>query len=79
MDMIKPYFPHAFKATDTNALVMALVIYIVILGICGLVIGLLSQIPILGIIFSLVGAVVGIYGLAGTVLTLLVFFKVIKD
>lgn len=35
-------------------------------------------IPILGIIFSLLGSIVGLYSLVGIVLTILVFVKVLK-
>ncbi len=78
MDMVKKLFPQAFKATEVVSLIIALVIYIVAGAVCGLVIGLLAKIPVIGIIFSLLGAVVGLYGLAGIVLSLLVFFKVVK-
>ena len=46
--------------------------------VCGFVIGLLAKIPILGIIFSLLGSIVGLYALVGIVLSILVFVKVIK-
>lgn len=57
---------------------MALVIYVLIDVVCGFVIGLLAKIPVLGIIFSLLGSIVGLYALVGIVLSILVFVKVLK-
>ena len=41
-------------------------------------IGFLASIPVLGIIFSIVGSLVGLYALVGVVLSILVFLKVLK-
>ena len=78
MDILKKVFPTAFKANDLKAFIIALVIYALIDIVCGFVIGLLAKLPLIGIIFSLLGSVVGIYALVGIVLTILVFVKVIK-
>lgn len=78
MDMLKKYFPFAFKATDLNPFIISLVIYVLIDIVCGAVIGLLASLPIIGIIFSVIGALVGVYALVGIVLSILVFVKVIQ-
>lgn len=78
MDMLKKFFPNAFKATELKAFIIALILYAVIDVVCGVVIGLLARIPLIGIIFSLLGSLVGIYALAGVVLSILVFVKVLK-
>ena len=78
MDTIKKFFPTAFKATELKPFIIALVIYVLIDVICGAVLGLLSAIPLLGIIFSIIGALVGLYAFVGIVLTILVFVKVIQ-
>lgn len=78
MDMLKKFFPHAFKATEVKAFIISLVIYCLIDIVCGFVIGLLAKIPVLGIIFSLIGSLVGLYALVGVVLSILVFVKVLK-
>lgn len=78
MDTLKKFFPTAFKSTENQPFIIALVIYILIDIVCGLVIGLLAKIPVVGILFSIVGAVVGLYALIGIVLSILVFVKVIK-
>ena len=57
MDMVKKFFPNAFTATDVKPFIIALVIYLLIDVVCGFVIGLLAKIPLLGIIFGLLGSV----------------------
>ena len=78
MDMLKKFFPHAFKATELTPFIVSLVIYALIDIVRGVVIGILAKIPLIGIIFSLVGAVVGLYALVGIILSILVFVKVVK-
>jgi hypothetical protein len=78
MDVLKKFFPHAFKATELTAFIVSLVIYVLVDVVCGFVIGLLAKLPILGIIFSILGGAVGLYALVGVVLSILVFVKVLK-
>ncbi len=78
MDILKKFFPHAFKSNEVAAFIITLIIYILIDIVCGFVIGLLVKIPILGIIFSLLGSLIGLYALVGVVLSILVFAKVLK-
>lgn len=78
MDLLKKYFPRAFKVSDVASLIIAILIYIVFDVVAGAVIGLLAAIPVLGIIFSILGALVGIYATAGIVISVLVFCKVLK-
>ena len=78
MDILKQIFPHAFKTKDVNALIVNLLIYILIDVVCGVIIGLLVKIPIIGILFTIVGSLVGLYALVGIVLTILVYLKVIE-
>lgn len=78
MDTIKKLWPYSFKATDVKALIITIVIYIVADFVCGLVIGLLGKLPLLGFIFSLVGTVLGIYFFVGIVFAVLCFFKILK-
>lgn len=79
MDTLKKLFPNAFKATEVNNFIVALIIYAVIDVVCGAIIGLLAKLPIIGIIFSLLGSVIGLYATGGIVLSILVFVKVIKQ
>ena len=78
MELLKKYFPIAFQATEVKPFIISLVIFVLIDVVCGAIVGLLAKLPIIGIIFSLVGTVVGLYALVGIVLSILVFVKVVK-
>ena len=78
MDNVKKLFPFAYKANEPTAFIVALVIYVLIDVVCGLVISLLAKIPIIGIVFSILGSVIGLYALIGIILSVLVFVKVLK-
>ena len=86
MDMIKKYIPHAFAADTKERMIGALIIYAVILVVGAIVswlIGtLLGWIPLIGIVIGLLlkiaGIIIDVYAVAGIVLTLLVYFKVLK-
>jgi hypothetical protein len=86
MDMIKKYLPHAFAADTQERMIGALIIYAVIL-VAGVVISwligtLLGWIPLIGIVVGLIlkiaGIIIDVYAIAGIVLTLLTYFKVLK-
>ncbi len=79
MDMLKKFFPISFKYADTVAnLVIGILIYVVGGAIAGAIIGWLSAIPLVGFVFSLVGSLLGIYSLAGIVIEVLLFAKILK-
>ncbi len=79
MDVLKQLYSFAFKAKELNDLIKALIIYVVIDIVCGLVIGLLTKLPIVGFLFVIIGGIAGLYALGGIIISLLVFFKVLKD
>ena len=79
MDMLKKIFPFSFGVKDITALVVALVIYIVGGAVIGLVFGLLAKIPLVGILFSIIGWLVGVYCLIGIILAVLEYFNLIKE
>ncbi|MBQ8203394.1 MAG: hypothetical protein IJZ75_03845 [Clostridia bacterium] len=78
MDTLKKFFPHAFKAVDVTKFITSLIIYALIDIVCGVVIGILAKIPLIGFIFGLLGSIIGLYALVGAILTILVFVKVIE-
>ena len=79
MDTLKKLFPISFKyAGDITQLIIGILIYVVGGAIAGAVIGLLSAIPVIGLVFSLVGSLLGIYCLAGIVIEVLLFAKILK-
>lgn len=79
MDLLKKLFPLSFKYVGSVAnLVIGILIYLVGDVVAGAIIGLLAKLPVLGFIFSLVGSLVGLYCLAGIVILVLVYCKVLK-
>ena len=78
MDILKKLFRFSFRAKDPSNLIVSLLVYIVIDVVCGVVIGLLAKLPLIGWLFALVGSLVGLYAFVGIVVALLVFFKVLK-
>ncbi|MBQ4313224.1 MAG: hypothetical protein IJC18_03335 [Clostridia bacterium] len=76
--MIKKLFPTSTRATDLTGLIVSLLIYIVLPAIVHLVANLLGGIPLIGWILGIIAGVIDLYCLIGIVVSLLIFFKVIK-
>ena len=81
MDFLKTLWPTPFKIKekDVTSFIVQLIIFIVVCAVVGLLIGILAKIPLIGIIFSLFGALVELYGLIGIVLCILQFVGVLKE
>lgn len=87
MDTLKKLFPISYKYVDSGKnLAIGIIIYIVFAVVASVVIaiaGLLTAIPLLGIVIAavlrIVGALVDVYVVAGIVIQVLVFAKVIKN
>ena len=78
LSSLRKYFPQAFASRDVRSLVVTLITYAIFSFLAGIVLGLLSGIPILGLIFSVIGWMVELYCVAGIVLAILVFLKVVQ-
>lgn len=80
MDLLKALWPTAYKIKekDVRSFIVQLVIFGVFCIVVGFLIGLLAKIPIIGIVFSLVGALFELYSLVGIALCILNFLGVIK-
>ena len=80
MDLVKKIWPTPFKIRpkDVMSFVIQLIIFIVVCAVGGILIGLLAPIPIVGIIFSILGGLLDLYGLIGIVLCVLVFLDIVK-
>ena len=87
METLKKIFPLSFKYTkDVASLIIGILVYLVVGIIAGAVIwvaGLLTGIPVLGallaIVLRVIGSLVDVYVIAGIVIQVLVFVKVIKE
>jgi len=78
MDMIKKFFPQAMQAKDIKGLLIAILIYVVVNFVGGLVLGLLDAIPLVGFVFGVIGWLLSIYCAVGIVVAILVFFNIVK-
>lgn len=79
MQFLRSLWPTPFKIKkgDVVSLIVQLVIFLVVCAVVGWLIGLLSAIPILGIIFTLLGSLMEIYSLVGIVLCVLKFLGIV--
>lgn len=75
VDFLKTLWPTPFKIEKGNVsgFIVQLIIFIVICAVIGALIGLLAALPIIGIIFSILGGLMELYGLVGVVLCILQF------
>lgn len=78
MDLLKKLFPLSFGTKDVAGLVIKILIYVVVAAVLGVLLGVLSGIPILGIIFTIISSLVWIYEVAGIVLLVLDYLKILK-
>ncbi len=87
MDILKTLWPLSYKKSDTvNNLVIGIIIYVLIGIVAGALIGLpgmlLGGIPVVGTILcwvlGIIGSLVGLYTLAGIVILVLLYLKIMK-
>ncbi len=75
---LKKYFPFQATEADVKSLVIAILLYIIVGFIAGLVMVLVALIPVINLLLGIVGALVDLYCLAGIVLAILDFLGVLK-
>ncbi len=79
MKTIKQIFPLSFKYDKSiKDLIIGLIIYIVVGAIFGVVIGIVASIPVVNLVCGILGTLVEIYVLAGVVLQVLSYLKIVK-
>ncbi len=80
MDFLKKFWPTPFgiKKNDLKSFVVQLLIFIIACAVVGVLIGVLSSIPVLGVIFWILGGLLEIYGIVGIVLCILVYLDILK-
>ena len=77
--MLKHYFPAALRSIDTSSLIKAIVFYLVIGIIGGVICRVVGIVPIIGwLVAAALGLVVGLYTLVGIVLSVLTYISVKK-
>lgn len=78
MDMLKKFFPLSFGSKDVANLVVKALIYLVVGIIAGFAIGILANIPVINLVTGLVGTLVDLYCVAGIVIAILDYLKILK-
>ena len=80
MNLIKKLWPTPFKIEKRNAssFVVQLIIFIVVCAVIGILLGALSNIAVVGIIFSIIGSLVELYSFVGIILCVLRFIGIIE-
>ena len=73
---MRAFFPLSAKAYDLKTLLIISLIYIGASVATGFVLGLISWIPLLGTIFSIVSQLIDLYCLAGIVVAIMIYFKI---
>ncbi len=76
MDLLKKLFPVSAKQNDLKSLIIAIVIYIIIGAVGGAALWLLSRIPVLGFLFTVVGWLLELYTVGGIVISVLDFLGI---
>ena len=79
--MLQKIWPTPFKIKkgDLTSFLIQLIIFVVLTTVIGWLIGLLAKVPVVGIIFGLVGSLMGIYTIVGIVLCILRFVGVLEN
>ena len=72
------FFPISSRAKDLKGLLISILIYIVVSFLIGLGLKVLAILPLIDILLGIIGWVVELYIAVGVVVSILVFFKVIK-
>ena len=78
MDVLKQLFPLSFKVKDSNDCVISVIIYLVVSILFGAVVAILDFIPVINVLLGVLGSLVGVYCVAGIILSILKLTKVMK-
>ena len=72
------FFPISARAKDLKGLLVSILIYIVVGFLIGLGLKILSILPLIDILLSIIGWLVELYIAVGVVISILVFLKIVK-
>ena len=79
MNLLKKYFPFSFrKKPETKELIIDILIHVIAGAIVGAVIGIFANIPVIKLITGLAGTIAELYVIAGIVLTIMDYKKLLK-
>ena len=78
MNLAKKYFPYSLKGNHFTGLIVAILIYSIINFVGGFIFSILSKLPLIGFIGSVLGWALSVYCAAGSVIAIFIFFKILK-
>ena len=80
MDFLRKLWPTPFKIQEKNivSLIVQLVIFVLIVAVVGWLFSILAGIPIIGVIFGVLGSLIGLYNMIGIILCILKFLGIVK-
>ena len=79
MDFLRKLWPTPFSIQKGNvgSFVVQLIIFVIICAVIGWLFGVLGGIPVLGLIFKILGSLIELYSTIGIVLCILKFVGVV--
>lgn len=77
MEKLLPLFPlnKTVQPSEIASLVKVIVIYVIAAAVLGLLLGVLSGIPVVGLLVGIVSTLVWIYEVVGIVIAIMTFIK----
>jgi len=75
MKALLPYFPLSAGSDTPMGLLISIVCYIVASAIFGILLAILSKIPIVNLLIGIAGTIVWAYCVIGIILAILIFLK----
>lgn len=80
MNLIKQLWPTPFKIKEKNlgSLIIQLIIFLIVCAVVGWLMAILAGIPIIGIVFGIIGSLMELYSTVGIVLCVLKFLGLVK-
>jgi len=78
MEFLKKVWPFSFETKDVTNLVVKAILYVLFLTVASILMGVLSNVPVVNVIFYVLGSLVDLYVLVGLVVLFLSYFKVLK-
>lgn len=78
MEFLKKVWPFSFETKDVTNLVVKAILYVLFLTVASVLMGVLSNVAVINVIFYVLGSLVDLYVLVGLVVLFLSYFKVLK-
>ncbi len=79
--MLQKLWPTPFKIKkgSLGSFLFQLIVFLIVVAVFSVLMGVLSGVPIVGIIFKIVGALMDAYAVVGIVLCILCFLGILDD